>query len=817
MKLYLHTRIILLASAAAVFGGSALNAAAATSPDRLWQTVSEIPAARTDAIRAIQPRHFQAFTADGALLKSALAKAPVEFTPTRTPLAPAAEITLPKPDGSFARFQIEETAVMEPALAAKFPEIKSYRGRGIDDPAASLRLDVNGRTMHAQVLSPSGAYYIDPYWHLDGSLYMSYHKSDLTQKEGWKCQVEEAGLDPEMVAALATTDNAASGQQLRTYRLAIATSIRYSQFHSADATNPTVPEVMAALVTLNNRVSGIYEKELAIRMVLVADNDLLIATVDNPQPYTDTPSDLEANPTNIDARIGSAAYDIGHVVTLSPGGAAGLGVVCRVTAVSGQPVRSLKARGYTGFDPPVGDPFWVDYVAHEMGHQFAGNHTFNGNGANCGAANQNPNTAYEPGSGSTIQAYAGICGAANNLQPNSDPYFHFISLQEIFAFSNTGAGNSCPAKTPTGNNPPTVSARPSGVDVPPAVAYTIPSRTPFSLSARNGTDPDGDGITYCWEEADLGPEKAGTAPDNGSSPLFRSFLPTASPTRTFPRLPDLLANNTQTIGEKLPTTTRKLDFRVTVRDNRPIGGFGMDIIRINVVDNGQAFEVTSPNAATDSLVGGGNHTVTWNPTNTASAPVNAANVNIRLSTNGGNSFDVLLAANTPNDGSESVTVPFLNTSTARIKVEPTNNIFFDISNANFTIVSVDADGDGIPDGFETANGLNPADPTDGGQDFDGDGASNFAEYVAGTNLSDRNSVLKIVSIERTGSSATVNFTSVAGRRYRIEATPDLTGTWSTISGDLSGTGEVMTFSDPNGGSGAASPLSKRFYRARVFQ
>jgi hypothetical protein len=400
MFIHLPSRLVLTSFTLFLACVAAPLATGGASPDKLWQTVDQVPADKPGAVGAIRPARFQAFTADTAALRSVLANAPQEFTSARAPLE-RTEITLPKPDGTFARFEIEATPVMEPELAAKFPEIKAYRGRGIDDPAASLRLDLNGRTLHAQVLSPSGAYYIDPYWQLDGSLYMSYHKSDLSPKEGWKCHVEDAGLDPQVVESMAATDNAGSGKQLRTYRLALATSIRYSQFHSADDTNPTVPEVMAALVTLVNRVSGIYERELAIRMVLVANNDLLIATVANPQPYTDTISDLEANPTNIDARIGSPNYDIGHVVTLSPGGAAGLGVVCRVTVVSGEPVRSLKARGYTGFDPPVGDPFWVDYVAHEMGHQFAGNHTFNGSGSNCGAANQNPNTAYEPGSGST--------------------------------------------------------------------------------------------------------------------------------------------------------------------------------------------------------------------------------------------------------------------------------------------------------------------------------------------------------------------------------------------------------------------------------
>jgi hypothetical protein len=442
--------------------------AQSASPDLLWQHVPELPPAPANARAPIQPKMFKTFTLDTPMMRAALASAPAE----NRRLSPDAgvQITLPMPDGTFARFEIEEVALMEPELAAKFPEIKTYRGRGIDDPAARLHLDINPRTLHAQILSPKGAVYIDPYWHLDGRLYMAYRKSDLERDtDAFKCHVEHHEPEPaSLEATSATIDNAASGQMLRIYRLACATSIQYSQYHSADPTNPTVAEVMAALVTMNNRVSGIYETELAIRMVLVAENDVLVATVSNPQPYTDTPADIDINPTNIDARIGSDAYDIGHVVTVGSGGVAGLGVVCRVTAVAGEPVRSLKARGTTGFDPPVGDPFWVDYVAHEMGHQYGGNHTFNGSGTNCGTQ-QNANTAYEPGSGSTIQAYAGICGSANNLQPNSDPYFHFISLIEMWNFSNTGAGNGCPVKVSLGNTAPTVNARQPEV-APPADA-----------------------------------------------------------------------------------------------------------------------------------------------------------------------------------------------------------------------------------------------------------------------------------------------------------------------------------------------------------
>jgi hypothetical protein len=418
------------------FAGAA-SPAATSSPDRIWRSAEQIPAAPLNKTVEIKVRAFKPFTVDRAQLSASLANAPMEFTRAAKAMQSGAatatnEITLPTPDGTYARFRIEEVALMEPELAAQFPEIKTYRGRGIEDPLAVLHLDVNRDTVHAQVLSPHGAWYIDPYWHGDGTLYMSYRKSDLLSGgREFKCLVDDPTHDH---AKDETTRTAAAtaGTMLRTYRLACATSLRYSQYHGG--TDPDIAKVLAALVTMNNRVSGIYETELGIRMVLVNSTAAIIATQTNPTPYSDTPGDIATNPAYLDEKIGPGNYDIGHIVTTGSGGVAGLGVVCRGFSVfSGG---SAKARGTTGINPPVGDAFWVDYVAHEMGHQFGGNHTFDGTGTNCGT-NQNAATAYEPGSGSTIQAYAGICGN-QNIQANSDPFFHFASLKEMFGYATSG-------------------------------------------------------------------------------------------------------------------------------------------------------------------------------------------------------------------------------------------------------------------------------------------------------------------------------------------------------------------------------------------
>ena len=138
--------------------------------------------------------------------------------------------------------------------------------------------------------------------------------------------------------------------------------------------------------------------------------------------------------------------------------------------------------------------------------------------------------------------YFPLCGAEELF--SNDTYFHTASIEQIVNYTTFGNGSSCPLVTSTENNPPNVDA---GID------YTIPANTPFALTAT-ASDPESDGLTYCWEEYDLG--SAGPPDtDNGDRPIFRSFAPAPRPTRTFPQLSDILSG-TATFGESLPTTTR---------------------------------------------------------------------------------------------------------------------------------------------------------------------------------------------------------------------------------------------------------------------
>ncbi|HYC39375.1 MAG TPA: zinc-dependent metalloprotease family protein [Chitinophagaceae bacterium] len=629
--------------------------------------------------RVITPSKYRGSVLDFQRIKSYLWTLPSEEQ-FRFSRSGAPELVLPKPDGSFARFKVWESSLMEPALAARFPEMKTFAGQGIDDPYATIRFDISPFGFHAQVLTVHGSYYIDPY-ERSGSVtnYISYFKSEQSRATGFHCEVTESLPRPESIQAVCR------GDQLRTYRLALACTGEYA-IAVCLPNPPTVAQTAAAMLTSVNRVSGVYETELAIRMTLVANNNNLIFLDPNTDPYTNNNGSvmLGQNQTTIDNIIGNANYDIGHVFSTGGGGIAGLGVVC---------VTGSKARGVTGQPNPVGDPFDIDYVAHEMGHQYGGNHTM----AGCGSSPTS--TKYEVGSGTTIQAYAGICGA-ENIQPNSDPFFHALSFDEMINFITIGAGSSCGTVTSTGNLTPVIAPLANN-------NLTVPPSTPFTLSAT-ATDPNGDPLTYCWEQWDVGGGSfyswnAGLSqPPGNTVPLFKSRVPKVSGDRTFPDIAVINAgypsNPPATMGglkgETLSPVDRPMKFRVTVRDNRAGGGgvassgsngcqSGSTTFTINV-GSGSPFTVAVPNGG-EVWPGNSTQTVTWNVVGTNGAPYNVANVRILLSTDGGLTYPTTVLASTPNDGSEAVTVPNTGTSTAKIKVEAIGNIFFDVSNANFTI------------------------------------------------------------------------------------------------------------------------------------
>jgi hypothetical protein len=637
--------------------GSATPAAA-----DLWQSIDE---ASLGGARPLVPIAYRTLRLDPVELQSVLSRAPMEFTQGR---GAGVEIALPMPDGSMARFRIEESPIMEPALAARYPEIHTYRGQGIDDPTATTRFGWTSAGFHAIVLSTSGTAFIDAYRKGDTEHYIAYfgRNQSLAGRDPFVCAVPGSEtpsiqLSPgEMNEIL---DHRAG--KLLTYRLAQAADFEYVVYHSSPSPASKALAMSRGINPTNNRVNGIYERDLAIHMNLVANNDVIVFDT-AADPYTNSSGStmLGQNQTTCDNLIGSANYDIGHVFSTGGGGIAALGVVC---------VAGNKARGVTGSGTPIGDGFDVDYVAHEMGHQFAGNHSFNGNAGSCAGGNRNASTAYEVGSGSTVMAYAGICGA-QNLQPHSDDNFHGINLQEIINFTDNGFGSFCKVQTVVPNQAPFVDAGPN---------YTIPANTPFTLTAVGG-DPDGDAVTYNWEEFDLGPSGAGTI-DNGSSPIFRPFSSKTDPSRTFPRMSSILSG-VFPYGEIMPTTSRTMTFRCTIRDNYAgAGAVHWDVAQVSTVAGAGPFLVDTPNGG-ETWRALQQVPVNWFVNNTNLAPVNASTVDILISYNGGASFTTL-ATGVPNDGSETVVAPAVETSQARIMVKGGGNIFFDVSNANFNIIA----------------------------------------------------------------------------------------------------------------------------------
>jgi hypothetical protein len=670
-------------------GGSPDAAGGGPFRDLSETALSSLPD-RDALLDAPLPRSFRLVEVDGGALAALLAQAPIEGSwMSLGERSSQVVLALPWPDGGERRFRVEESPILAPGLAAQHPDIRTFVVQGLDDPTASGRLSLTSLGFHAMVLSSAGTVYVDPYRRWHGDIAISYFQRDAERGDSdrMRCEVrdgdgliEEDGSVRESAFAESAppVSEAPSGATLRTYRLALAATGEYST--AVCAPNPVaVSCAMAAMVVSMNRVDGIYEREVAIRMVLIANNNLIVYTNGSTDPYTNNNGTtmLGQNQTNLNSVIGTANYDIGHVFSTGGGGVASLGVPCT----------SSKARGVTGLSNPVGDGFDVDYVAHEMGHQWGGNHTFNGTSSACGGGNRSAGAAYEPGSGSTIMAYAGICGG-ENLQAHSDDTFHVKSFDEIVAYSTGATGGSCAVATATGNTPPVVNAGSS---------FTIPKQTPFTLTG-SATDADGDALTYMWEEFDLG----SAAPPNDDvaavRPIFRSFVPLTEPRRTFPRLSDVLGNVTS-FGESMSTRNRTMNFRLIARDNRT-GGGGVQWAATTVTVNAAAgpFRVTAPDTAV-TWDAGAVQSVTWDVAGTTAAPVSCANVAIELSTDGGASFTAILAASTPNDGSENVTVPASLTTQARVRVGCVGNIFFDISNADFEIVAAGS----MPflDGFES--------------------------------------------------------------------------------------------------------------------
>jgi subtilisin-like proprotein convertase family protein len=623
----------------------------------IWK---DVPAGQSlpEGERFIVPKKYRVVQFDVPAFQAVLAAAPAS-----NGLVGANDdlpvISLPMPDRRKQQFRIAETPVMAPGLQARYPEIRCYTGYGIGDAGqARLKLDITPRGVHGMVMQPEGTYFIDPMVWGNTAYYIVYNKRDYTNIEktsSWSCELHEPGEAIGETPPAPTQNRSLSMPpmvQLRRYRLAVACTGEYSQFHGG-----TVPLALAAVNTSMHRVNGVYERDFAVSMQLIENNDEIVFLDGATDPYED--ENLLENQITIDSIIGSENYDVGHLFRRGGGGVAFLNSPCN---------DDIKARGLTGLNQPVGDPFDIDYAAHEFGHQFGGRHTFN----HCGENNASI-TAMEPGSGTTIMAYAGICGS-DNVASNSQDIFHGYNITEMGAFITIGNGNTCAEFIESENQPPQVDA---GLD------HIIPLSTPFALTAK-GTDADGDTLTYTWEQMDFGNADSPPLPTTVEGPLFRSYKGGTSPARVFPRLEDLV-DNVDADWEELPGVARLMNFRVVARDNSPqVGGVDFDDTVVRVVDNAGPFLVQSPDTLLEWKAGE-TQMVTWDVANTTAPPVACANVRISLSTDGGFTYPIVLLSTTPNDGSAEVQVPNSISDNCRVKVEGLGNIFFDISNSDFSI------------------------------------------------------------------------------------------------------------------------------------
>ncbi|MGB4848940.1 MAG: reprolysin-like metallopeptidase [Saprospiraceae bacterium] len=606
--------------------------------------------------RDIIPQKYIVYNTDFAVTKDVLWTAPKEAD---QPISNSPTLlTVGLADGSSDVFRMIQYDMMEPELAAKYPEIRTFRGESVSDPNRTLRADWTESGLRAVINDENGTTYIDPFQRNDLEHRIVYFRKDYIKNEPWICSVTEKAKEINEHAGQRQGDC-----QFRSYRLALAADGEYSNYFGATSSAQS-GLVMSAVVTAVNRVNNVYEADITVRLILVANTDQIFYYNPATDPYTNNNGGtmLGQNQTTCDGVIGTANYDIGHVFSTGGGGVAYLNAVCTT---------STKAGGVTGSGSPVGDGFYIDYVAHEMGHQFGGDHTFNSIASNCGGGNRSSSSAYEVGSGTTVMAYAGICGV-DDVQPHSDAYFHARSIQQISAHIT---GTSCAAFITLNNTSPVVTAVPD---------YSIPISTPFVLTAV-ATDPNNDPLTYCWEQYDL--ETTSTEPPTANDPdgpLFRSFIQTSSPSRYIPRLSDLTAN-VNYAWEVLPSVGRAMNFRLTVRDYHNIAGCTKeDNIVVTSVAAAGPFTVTSQNVATTWLETT-NQTITWNVANTTAAPVSCSTVDIRMSYDGGFTYPTVLSLNEPNDGTATISVPVGTTTQGRVMVKASNNIFFDINNANITV------------------------------------------------------------------------------------------------------------------------------------
>ena len=655
----------------------------------LWQQVSE--QAAPVQIRTMSPEKYLVYTLDEATLKLqmwGLAEDPAQ----------AMIVSLPMPDGTYRDFSVWQTPMMPQELANKYPDIKTFTGQAVNDHRVTARLEFTLFGFSAMIYDGDNTSFVDPYDNLHDGFYLVHYKKDETRalSNRMKCQVkgdDETGPagTGQMETGHTTLPRLAqrtfNGYNLRTYRLALSADHQYAAAATGLA-SPTVAQTLSKMTVSMNRINGVYNREFSVQMNFCPLEDTLIWNVASAGPNGADPFSaidanggacLDSNQQVCTRRVGAANYDLGHVFTTGGGGISQVGVVCNNTR---------KAESCTGSPTPVGDGYDIDYVAHEMGHEFGSQHTFNDNANGSCGGNAVSSCAYEPASGATIMDYAGIC-PPDDIQPHSDAYFSASSLVQIQS-KLAGSENACAVIASTGNKQVYIA--------PFTASYTIPYKTPFELIAPTAVDSAADtSTTYCWAQWNLGDFGKTLATTYLKGPIFRSYTPVASPTRVFPQLSWVLAGSfthvsvENAMGEKAPDTARYLTFRMacrTILNGNGVFVFPDDTVHLDVVQTTTkaGFAVTSQGTTGITYNGGDAATVTWNVVGTDVAPVSATNVVIYMSADGGLTWPDTLGT-FPNNGSASVALPnpATTSATCRFKVKGENNVFFNVNLKNFTV------------------------------------------------------------------------------------------------------------------------------------
>ena len=642
----------LFAVAVTILAPSAYSAEVVTG---YWSDVSK---GESEIQTALSPKKYQD-PSESRLLKLNLAQ-------LRDALSGAeVDIMLPDPYGGATAFSLRSSSVMPERLAARFPEIRAFEGVALNDPSITIRLELSSKGLTAQVLGPGSRWLIDPVKGLSPEFARSYkYRKSFQPKDEAFCELDSTGLfgagsAPSKNFSETTRRARSTGESIKTYRLAVATTGEYGVYHGG-----TTASALEAVVATINRVDGIFATELAIRFQLVEDNDAVVFADPATDPFTgndDAGTLINQSQEQIDLLIGTENYDVGHTLSTGAGGLAGLGVVCR---------EGGKAEGVTGSSRPEGDFFDVDFVAHELGHQFNADHTWNGKNGGCGALQRGANSAFEPGSGSSIMSYAGLCGE-DNIASAVDALFHHQSFDQITGYTTEGIGSSCGSEAASGNTAPEVDA---GSD------YVVPKQTPLVVSGT-ATDQEQAALLFSWEQRDLGPQAALTDPDDGRFALFRMLDSSSTPERYLPTLASVVSGIPDS-SERIPQVAREMTMRFTVKDGA--GGVQSDDIVVTVDGNSGPFEVVSPNGGEQV---GQTKTVEWDTGFTEQAPVSTTMVEIYLSTDDGQTFDQLIDT-VDNIGVANISFPpGIQSEDARLMIKGADNIFYDVSDAAFRLDS----------------------------------------------------------------------------------------------------------------------------------